>query len=306
MEEKYSSKGVSCLTVKNGIFLSYAGKDREIAQYMADEINRQIGDNFYCYLVEASRQGDTTFTDKIINYFRTCNVFLVLLTKYSIKNQFVNQEWGYAKALKEIGQIQIIQHIIEKGAENTNHLGKSYDNNGRIISKGFISQNMEFIDLELKENHYNTKDCTSSVISFLKEKQNTLRPIATERQQKLKRFINENKDNNLIALDLVASKDELKLKGSLNPDQFSYDYALQIIQVGHLFPIDFIDSVEDYIVKCKRLNAWKELQMQWILSKGKLHQGNVDHYFELLDDFHHRCFKMEKNLIKLKSSIDAM
>jgi hypothetical protein len=292
--------------MKNGIFLSYAGEDGEIAQYMADEINRQIGDNFYCHLVEATREGDTTFTDKIIGYFRTCNIFLVLLTKYSIKNQFVNQEWGYAKALKEIGQIQIIQHITEKCVENTNRLGKDYDRNNRIISMGFISQNMEFIDLELKDNSYNTKDCTSSIISFLMEKQNILRPIATERQQKLKRFINENSSNCSIALDLSVSKDELKSKGSLNPDQFSYDYALQIIQVGHLFPIDFIDFLETYIIKCKRLNAWKDLQMQWILSKDGLHEGNVKFYFYLLDEFYSLCFKMEEELKKLNSSIDFM
>ncbi len=110
--------------MKNVIFLSYAGKDKEIAQYMAEEINRQIGANFYCHLVEATREGDTTFTDKIIKYFTTCNVFIVLLTRNSINNQFVNQEWGYAKALKEIGQIQIIQHITEKCVEETNRSAK--------------------------------------------------------------------------------------------------------------------------------------------------------------------------------------
>lgn len=290
----------------NGIFLSYAGEDREIAQYIAGEIKSKLEVNFFCHLVEARREGDTTFTDKIIKYFKLCNVFLVLLTRHSIKNQFVNQEWGYAKALKEMGQIQIIQHITEKCAENANRSEKDYDEYNRIISKGFISQNMEFIDLELIDNSYNIEDCTSSIISFLMEKQSILRPIFTERQQKLKRFINENSNNCSIALDLVASKDELARKGSLNPDQFSYDYALQIIQIGHLFPIDFIDSLETYIIECKRLNAWKDLQMQWIVSRAGLNEGNVKFYFYLLDEFYHRCFLMEKELIKLNSSIDLM
>jgi hypothetical protein len=240
--------------MKNGIFLSYDGMDREIAQYMADEINEKLGDNFYCNLVEARREGDTTFTDKIIKYFKTCNIFLVLLTGHSIKNQFVNQEWGYAKALKEIGQIQIVQHITEKYVENTNHSSKYHGENGRIISNGFISQNMEFIDLELKNNSYNIRDCTSNVISFLMDKQNILRPIATERQQKLKRFINENNNNISISSNLIDSKEALRQRGSLDPDQVSYDYALQIIQVGHLFPLDFINFLENYITNCKRLN----------------------------------------------------
>ena len=288
----------------NGIFLSYAGEE---LKYMVDEINSKLGANFFSHLVESRREGDTTFTDKIIKYFKLCNVFLVLLTRNSIKNQFVNQEWGYAKALKEIGQIQIIQHITEKCTKNANHsLGIDYDEYNRITSNGFISQNMEFIDLELNDNSYNIKDCTYSIISFLMEKQTILRPIATERQQKLKRFINENSNNCSIALDLVASKNELEHKGSLNPDQFSYDYALQIIQVGHLFPIDFIDSLETYIIECKRLNASKDLQMQWILSRAGLNGANVKFYFYLLDEFYHCCFLMEKELIKLNSSIDFM
>jgi hypothetical protein len=234
-------------------------------------------------------------------------VFLVLLTRNSIKNQFVNQEWGYAKALKEIGQIQIIQHITEKCAEQTNCSDEvTYDEYSRIISKGFISQNMEFIDLELENNSYNIRNCTSNVISFLMGKQDILRPIATERQQKLKRFINENNNNISISLNLIDSKDALRQRGSLDPDQVSYDYALQIIQVGHLFPIDFINSLETYITNCKRLNAWKDLQMQWILLRNQLHGGNINRYFDLLDEFYHLCLEMEKQLIKLNSSVDAM
>ncbi len=304
-----SIKSFEANIIKNKIFISYAGDNREIAQYISDEINKQIEENFYCQLVENRKEGDTTFTEKIIDYFKNCNVFIVILTKKSIQNQFVNQEWGYAKALKELGQIQLIQHIIEKHAnldiaEKEIHKSKEYridyDKEGRIISRGFIANNMEFIDLVIDGGSYKYKECALEVISFLKGKQSALRPITTERQQKLRRFINENDRNITIIDNLVKSIKDLRERGSLDPDQLSYDYALQIINIAHLFNHDFISSLEDYVIKCKRLNAWKDLQIQWIVCKSGLHKGNVEKYTSLLHEFCECCINMKDKLNNLE------
>lgn len=291
----------------NKIFISYAGEDKAMAKYISDEVNKQIGYSFFCQLVEDRKEGDTTFTENIVKYFRDCNIFIVLLTRNSIINQFVNQEWGYAKALKELGQIQLIQHIVErnlnvivKDVDKSKENFISYGGDGRLISEGFIATNMMLIDLEIKDDIYNIEECTSEIISLLKERESTLIPIATERQQKLMRFINENDHNIEIVTNLINSKDDFRLKGNLAPDQISYDYALQIISIGHSFNNEFINFLEDYIMRCKKMNAWKDLQMQWIISRKGLHEGNVKRYFLLLDDFYEISQKMRNELIKLK------
>jgi len=46
--------------------------------------------------------------------------------------------------------------------------------------------------------------------------------------------------------------------------------------------------------------------MQWILSRNQVHGGNINRYFQLLDEFYHLCFEMEEQLIKLNFSIDAI
>jgi len=118
------------------VFISYAGDDYQVAKKIELDINKCLRSDYNAQLVEDRKEGDTTFTEKVIDYFKICNVFIVVLTNNSLKNQFVNQEWGYAKCLKEFGQIQILLHITQV---NPNKL--------RVESKGFISTNMDFIDL---------------------------------------------------------------------------------------------------------------------------------------------------------------
>lgn len=254
----------------NYVFISYAGKDHSIAKELEKKINQQSSESFHAELVEDRKEGDTTFTEKVIRYFKKCNVFIVLITSEALRNQFVNQEWGYAKCLKELGQIQLLLHITEK-----NHDGK------RIESKGFISTNMDSIDLEMN-NKPNIDKMVNDVINFLKNKEQEIIPILPEVQQKLKRFSTEIAKNIKLKNDLIENEEPFRESLSMNPSRFQIDYALQILQIGHLFPISFIKTIESYVEGIKELNIWKELARDWAICRGHYHKSNTSRFYKLL------------------------
>ena len=257
----------------NHIFISYAGKNHSIAKKLEEAINIQLSKVFHAELVEDRKEGDTTFTEKVIKYFRKCNIFIVLLTKEALQNQFVNQEWGYAKCLKEFGQIQILLHIIEK-----NIFGK------RIQSAGFISTNMDFIDIIKKYNgKYKYEEMIKEVINFLKLKEDELIPVVPEALQKLNRFLKEIDQNIELKTELIENENSFRNSLSMNPINFHFNYALQILQVGHLFPISFSEMIKLYIDKIKEINIWKGLARDWAISRGRHHESNTNKFYEILN-----------------------
>lgn len=213
------------------------------------------------------------FTEKVIREFKKCNVFIVILTKDALNNQFVNQEWGYAKCLKELGQVQLLLHVIEK------------DSNGeRIESKGFISKNMDFLDIEVdKQGDYNSKKMVDGIIDALEEKKDELIPILTEIQQKLKRCTTEVDKNIELKNELLKTRKEFIDRLSMKPSQFQKDYALQILQRGHLFPKLFVEKIEVYITKIKEINIWKELVRDWTICRGQEHKYNTSNFYDVLE-----------------------
>lgn len=273
MEEKEAiGNGNRSREDKNYVFISYVGKNHSIAKKLEEKINLQLSESFHAELVEDRKEGDTTFTEKVIGYFKKCNLFIVLITTEALTNQFVNQEWGYAKCLKELGQIQLLLHITKRS-----YRGK------RIESKGFISKNMDFIDLEMNiQNKPNINKMANDVINFLKNEEQKLIPILPEVQQKLKRFSTEIKKNIDLKNELIGNEDLFRERLSMNPSRFQIDYALQILQIGSLFPIDFIKMIESYVEKIKELNVWKELARDWAICRGQYHKSNTSKFYELL------------------------
>jgi len=181
-----------------------------------------------------------------------------------------------------------------------------------IRSKGLISTNMDFINLVIRNEKADMKSCSNEIISLLKTNQNKLKPIFTEIQQRLIRFTNEfiqNRDfidgliktkNDLINEGIIDKlltekrfyykEEELKnVKLNLNPHQFSYDYALQLISIGHFFDINFVEKVEVYIKNGKELNIWKDVEKQWAISRGIVNPGNTKCYFESLEKAKNSC-----------------
>ncbi|VUT27800.1 MAG: hypothetical protein SYNGOMJ08_00351 [Candidatus Syntrophoarchaeum sp. GoM_oil] len=256
----------------NYVFISYAGKNHSIAKKLEEKINLLLSEFFHAELVEDRQEGDTTFTENVIKYFKKCSVFIVLITREALCNQFVNQEWGYAKCLKELGQIQLLLHITEK---------KHHEE--RIESKGFISTNMFFIDLEMNsQNEPNINKMVEDVIHFLESKSKELIPIVPEVQQKLKRFSTEIEKNINLKNDLIENERSFRESLSMNPSRFQIDYALQILQIGYLFQISFIKTIESYVEGIEELNIWKELARDWAICRGRHHESNTSRFYELL------------------------
>ncbi len=256
----------------NHVFISYASTNRSIAKKLGGVINQPSLESFHAELVEDRKEGDTTFTEKVIRYFKKCNVFIVLITSDALCSQFVNQEWGYAKCLKELGQIQLLLHITEK-----------YHGEKRIESNGFISTNMDFIDLEMNtQNKPNINKMVNEVIDFLKSKEQEVVPILPEVQQKLKRFSTEIDKNINLKNDLIENEGSFRERLSMNPSRFRIDYALQILQIGYRFQISFIKTIESYVEGSEELNIWKELARDWVICRGCHHEFNTSRFYELL------------------------
>lgn len=255
----------------NYIFISYAGDDYKIAKEIEKEINHKFKSILNAKLVEDRKEGDTTFTEKVIDYFKLCNVCIVILTNNSVTNQFVNQEWGYAKCLKEFGQIQVLLHITEID-----------QNMKRVECKGFISTNMDFIDLKYENEIPRTEEMISEIIELLNSKKDTLRPIYTEKQGKLKRCLDEIERNITLQSELISKENDFRGKLGINPSSFLYDYSLHIIDIGHFFSNDFIERIMSYINILIELNIRKQMMIDWAISRGCYHEGNTSNFYNML------------------------
>jgi TIR domain len=214
LRERFLINNNSNGDIPNYVFLSYAGPNHKIAKALGDNINNLLSSSFHCELVEDREESDTTFTEKVISYVRKCNTFIVLVTKDSLQNQFVNHEWGYAKCLKEFGQIQLLIHVTEISEDNI-----------RIKSNGFFANNMDFIDLKLlATGRYLSNEMILNVVKFLKDKSDNLLPVYTEKAEKLFRFCKEILWNIKLA-ERIASQ-EKSLREYLGFDVLPFIYTV--------------------------------------------------------------------------------
>ncbi len=252
------------------VFISYANPDYQIAKKIEVEINDRLHLSFDARLVEDRKEGDTTFTEKVIEYFKLCNIFIVLLTKDSLNNQFVNQEWGYAKCLKEYGQIQMLLHITQVCQKK------------RIESSGFISTNMDSIPLQYDDNGHKIDKMISELLDFLREKESSLRPVLTEKQNKLGRYLNEINNNIDLQSELISKKQGFINDLAMNPLKFRYDYALQIIGIGHYFSNEFIEKAVSYVDVLNELNIRKDMVIDWAISRGRFHGPSTQDFYDML------------------------
>jgi hypothetical protein len=99
----------------------------------------------------------------------------------------------------------------------------------------------------------------------------------------------------------IPTKEELvKIKDAglwIPKDNFSYNYALQIIEVGHLLDKNYIDRIREYISNGRKLNFQKEFCQQWIVTRGNINPDEAKSYFNLL-------YKTKEMLMKMKKAID--
>ena len=81
------------------VFIGYSSEDDELAQYIHDCLKRIV--QIQPYKAENYLQFGEDFKKKIQNEQDTSQFMIVLLTNNGIRSQWVNQEIGYAYALKK-------------------------------------------------------------------------------------------------------------------------------------------------------------------------------------------------------------
>lgn len=97
------------------IFVSFAFEDYNKVDAFKKAIKKKLGDNYDVIVISDKREPGKPLTDKVIAGLKDSNYFIPILTKHSIKNQWVNQEIGYAKALDRIIVLPIVgNNIIDK------------------------------------------------------------------------------------------------------------------------------------------------------------------------------------------------
>ena len=172
---------------------------------------------------------------------------------------------------EHVGQIQLLIYIIK---EDT-----------RPKTRGFISPNMAPIILEInEEGKPKIEKMIKEVLGLLKDKEGKLIPILPEKQQKLRLFSKELEKNKKLMKKLINEKDGYLNHLSIDPRKFEINYALQIVDKGHIFEMNLINKIENYIENINELNVWKNLAVDWAICRGQRHQYNTDNFYNLLVD----------------------
>lgn len=53
-------------------------------------------------------------------------------------------------------------------------------------------------------------------------------------------------------------------------EEFSYSYALQVIEIGQLLEKKFIEKIKEYIISGRKLNVHKDFCQQWIIARKNI------------------------------------
>ena len=78
------------------VFISYSEIDRRKKDILVKEIDKWM--NLKHIVIADKRQTNLYLSEKVIRGFSLAHYVIVILTKNSIQNQWVNQEIGYAKS----------------------------------------------------------------------------------------------------------------------------------------------------------------------------------------------------------------
>jgi hypothetical protein len=137
------------------IFISYCTEDKSIMESLRDSINQH--NKIEAVVIPYVDAGIISNQEKVIEGINCSEHFISIITENSMKNQWVNQELGYAMCrFKNRNSLEIIPIV-----------------DFRIKSelKGFITQNT---NIQYKyENEAELRDAISNVARVLSEKHKT-------------------------------------------------------------------------------------------------------------------------------------
>jgi len=126
------------------LFISYGGKDREIARLLADRIHDTFEGKIETRIIEDETPYDgKTWKEKVLEYLKKTSIFVILFSRHSKNRQWPNQELGYAYALLERKGIKLIPvvEVIKWDGELPQY----------ISLDGFITRDMDKIPLDLND-----------------------------------------------------------------------------------------------------------------------------------------------------------
>jgi hypothetical protein len=148
------------LDLRYNIFISYAGEDNNLAQLLYDSLGRIV--QFSPYKAENYLSFQEGFKQRIEAAIIDSFFMIVLLTEKGKESQFVNQELGYALAVKFYNKavvkakldpnrdVPIIIPVSQKG----------------IVLKGFITKDSD--DLLFLENYASLEDLVAHITANLR------------------------------------------------------------------------------------------------------------------------------------------
>lgn len=102
------------------VFISYASEDNAKMKVLKRTIEEKFKRKYEVIIVADRKEPGKPLTTKVMNGLKESHIFIPILTSNSIKNQWVNQEIGYATAINiydEIDKIKIFP-IVDKKIEN--------------------------------------------------------------------------------------------------------------------------------------------------------------------------------------------
>jgi len=150
-----------------------------------------------------------------------------------------------------------------------------------------------------------------SVVKTLQSEKRIQEMELKEIQRKLSMFQVENNNNIELIQDLISKKkhffpqklldkklsqpkkqkyllttaERKQIKGLWIPkEEFSFNYSLQVIELGHFFEKNFILKIHDYIKKGKKMNDHKYICQHWALSRGVPNPDETKNYYNALDN----------------------
>jgi len=149
---------------KELVFISYYTKDKNKRNSLKNAINKTS--RYKATHAFENTEPDTSPCDKIKKKIRDSTYFIPILTRKSINEQWVNQEIGYAEAIKSK---QFILPIVED----------------QIIKdlKGFINKELgdlfsfQGIENEKRKEAYQFRKCYNRLINYLESLPETATPI---------------------------------------------------------------------------------------------------------------------------------
>lgn len=103
------------------LFISYCSEDLPFVDRLVSAIQQRLPD-VEPLVVAYQKEPGAEFQDKVCSLMDKCKLFLTLLTRNSMHNQWVNQEIGYAQALHRRGIIQTIIPVVQRLYDETHTL----------------------------------------------------------------------------------------------------------------------------------------------------------------------------------------